>query len=333
MPNNKLAAIRYRIINRCLLDYKEGVTLEYLKQACERALDIKPIGKRTLEGDIHNMRYNDGLGYLAPIEFTMGRYKYSDEDYSIDRFPINTKDLQNLKFASTILSQYKHISYLEKFQGTVQKIIAAINVRRLQEEEPEFPFIDFETAPLTFGSEFIEPLIQAIREQKVIELYYQSFQSHSSYQHILHPYYLKEYRNRWYLIAYHNKFKGIRVFGLDRIKSLNTLPSIPFISKEFDIKKYYQHSVGVTKFDKTPTDIVISFTKPQAKYILTQPLHESQELVEENTDSKIFQFTLIPSYEFTSQILGWGPEAEVISPEWHREKIYKRLKATLARYN
>jgi hypothetical protein len=94
MPRNKEALIRYRIINRLLLE-KKSVTMEEMKEACERALDRAPLGLRTLAGDIADMRSDDRLGYHAPIvcDRETGRYSYSDPEYSIDRFPIGWRPL------------------------------------------------------------------------------------------------------------------------------------------------------------------------------------------------------------------------------------------------
>jgi predicted DNA-binding transcriptional regulator YafY len=230
----------------------------------------------------------------------------------------------------------------------VQKIVDAINVRRLQDEEAVFPFIGFEQAPVTVGSEFLEPLVQAILNRRVIDLEYQSFRSEKPTHHILHPYYLKEYRNRWYLLAYHDHFREVWVYGLDRVKGLGVVHGKKFIETGFDITDYFRHHVGITRSGEEPEEILVAFSRPQANYIITQPLHESQEMVGEgdlgmplNTSQKIskgeegkvvFRYHLVPTFEFTSQLLGWGPAVEVISPEWLREEIVEGLTASLLNY-
>ncbi len=74
--------IKCRVINRCLIDLKY-VSKTELKEACERALDISPIGLRTIDGDIHAMRFDRALGYLAPIRIdrSSSRYYYDDPNY------------------------------------------------------------------------------------------------------------------------------------------------------------------------------------------------------------------------------------------------------------
>ncbi|MGF1584314.1 MAG: hypothetical protein ACFCUM_03255 [Bacteroidales bacterium] len=93
----KHALIRYRVINRWLIDRKY-VSKTELKEACERALDISPIGLRTIDGDIHAMRYDRALGYQAPIRIdrSSSRYYYDDPNYSIDNIPLDEEELGSL---------------------------------------------------------------------------------------------------------------------------------------------------------------------------------------------------------------------------------------------
>lgn len=172
----------------------------------------------------------------------------------------------------------------------------------------------------------------ALSENIVLQFNHQSFFSKKINTHVIHPYYLKEYRNRWYLIGYNEQFNGIRTYGLDRIQSIEQLDDHKFIESEFDAKKHFKNIVGVTALKKEPQEILLSFTKAQSKYLITQPLHDSQEIVEENEDEVIFKYYVIPTFEFTSQILGWGDQVKVLEPKEYREEIIKSLKSNLNQY-
>ncbi|MBM3435833.1 MAG: WYL domain-containing protein [Bacteroidetes bacterium] len=203
MSLNKYALIRYRVINQCLKDYKY-VTKDKLKKACEGKLDITPISYRTIDADIHNMRHDDRLGYNAPIKFDAIRkvYYYDDPDYSIDQFPLNREEVLALSFTATLLQQFKHVDIFNKFAGSVQKIVDAVKVYRLSEENETLSFVDFEKVPSEKGSEHLHVLINAIRHKKVVHIVYRAFYSGKNHQHDIHPYLLKQYRNRWYLIGF-----------------------------------------------------------------------------------------------------------------------------------
>jgi predicted DNA-binding transcriptional regulator YafY len=323
MPLNKEALIRYRVINRCLVGYK-FVSKERLIRACEEALDIAPIGERTIDQDLHDMREDGRLGYYAPIRFSREKngYYYEDPGYSIDHIPINEDELEALSFASTMLDQYKNIEIFSTFSGAVQKIVDAINIRRLMKEESSYSFIQFDKAPLIRGSEYLEAIIRSIREKQAISMEYRRFTSEKAYLHIVHPYLLKEYRNRWYLIGLNHELDDIRTYGLDRIISISPAPvSIGSRVSDFNPASYFRSTIGISVPHTDPVRVILKFTLAQAQYIITQPLHESQEIIGETSDHLTFSLFVTPTYEFISMILGWGPDVEVLEPAGLRAQV------------
>lgn len=333
MPKNKGALIRYRVINRCLLDNKY-VTREKLVKACEDAMDIRPIGERTIEADIHAMRHDTRLGYFAPIGMEKGRgYFYEDDDYSIDNIPLNREELDSIVFASKLLEQYRGVDILRRFTGSVQKLVDALKVYRLNEEDSEMDYIELEGVEEDRGRKYMDALIEALRNRQVLKIGYRSFTSQKDITHIIHPYLLKEYRNRWYLVGYNEKYEGIRTYALDRFVSLQEEPSVAYTDTGFDAARYYENVVGISVLEEDPVDVEIAFTEMQAQYVNTQPLHKSQQYVGKEDDRHVFKYKLVPNYEFVSQILGWREEAMVLRPESLRKEILGISKRIQAMYS
>jgi len=322
MPLNKEALIRYRVINRCLVESRH-VSKAKLIRACEEALDIAPIGERTIDQDLHDMREDSRLGFFAPIRHSREKsgYYYEDPDYSIDNIPLNEEELEALSFASTMLEQYKHIDLFTTFTGAVQKIVDAVNIRRMLKTEPSSPFIQFESVPEMKGSEYLMEIIEAIRDKKVIEIKHKRFDSEKAYLHRVHPYLLKEYRNRWYLIGLNDDLQQIRTYGLDRILEILVNREIEFFDAGFDPADYFKSAIGITASDAEPQEVILKFAKDQGQYIITQPIHESQEIVEETDSHVIISLHIIPTFELVSLILGWGAEVEVLEPEALRTRV------------
>jgi len=325
MPKNKDALIRYRVINKCFLE-KKNVTLKELVTACEEALDISPLSERTIEADIRAMRYDRGLGYNAPIKMnrSKGVYYYDDPAYSIDNIPLNEEELDSLLFASRLLEQFKDIELFRTFKGSIDKLVEAVNVYHLPEYKDIRNFIEFERVEYTKGTNLLKELIDAIKNRSVIKIEYHSFTSPRSTFHILHPYHLKEYRNRWFLIGYNEQFSDIRTYGLDRIIKIQIEETLKFKDVGFDAQKYYENVIGISVSHEEPVEIHIAFSELQTQYILSQPLHKSQEFAKNLGDRYVFKFLLVPNYEFYCQILGWGENVEIIKPTTIRN-IYKSI--------
>jgi len=309
-------------------------TISEMIQSCENALDIHPIGKRTIEADIYAMRYDDRLGFEAPIEYdrTLRAYKYSDPDYSIDRFPINEEEVQTLRFAATILRQFRHIGYLENFEGTVQKLITAINEGNLGGEEADLLFIQLEEAPLVKGTEFISQLIHHIEEKEVLKIKYRKFDSDTIAEYIVHPYLIKEYRNRWYLVGFDDADEKFKIFGLERMVSMERAFLKEYRKKIVDFDRFFGNSIGITRYDQKPKEIIVAFSDRQARYLATQPLHKTQTLLRKEDGRYIFQFTIVPTHEFTAALLGWGSEVEVLEPEAYRKEVAAKIKEMAGLY-
>jgi len=333
MPTNKDALIRYRVINRCLIEFKY-VSREKLIRACEEALYISPIGERTINQDLHDMRVDERLGYFAPICFDRktSAYYYDDPEYSIDKIPINNDELNALSFASGLLQQYKDVDILKTFSCAVNKISDTINVKRMQQQTNVADFVQFETVSYYKGSEYLEFLINAIANKDVINMQHRRFDSEKSTSHIVHPYYLKEFHNRWYLIALDNELKELRTYGLDRIEELSINTNANFIEKPNDAEMFFSNTIGISEPQSKPEEIILQFTDNTGKYLLTQPLHSSQKLIKQENDEITISLFVVPNYELLTFILGWGHRVKVVAPESLQKRIKEELEKTIGLY-
>ena len=337
MPSNKHAAIRYRAIDRQLVQRKYP-SLNDLVSACEKALpsDTKrnTIGTRTISKDIEDMRHSEQLGFNAPIVYDRDQrgYVYEDPHYSITNFPLNQEEMKSLSFAANLLDQYRDIELFDTYIGAVEKVVNAIRVGHLKLKYPKYDFIGFEKVPKGGGSEFLNPLIEAIIHKWVVEIQYQRFESDKPILHLIHPYYLKEYRNRWYLIGWHDKWKDIRTFALDRMIAVEERIDKHYIEGYFDPVAYFKNSVGVIARMGDPVTVRLQFTKKQGDYILTQPVHESQVVEKETKDYLTIRLTVCIAYELITSIVGWGDQVKVLAPKSLKDEIKEMHRKALNLY-
>lgn len=324
MPLNLHALIRYRAINRCLIDFPYS-SFEHLKSACERALSVK-LHPRTIHGDIADMRHNELLGYFAPIEFDNYRrmYYYNDNSYSIDKLPLREEEINSICVAARLLDQFRGVEIFSQFSGSVRKIAEVANIYREYDETTFRNAIEFEKAYETKGTEFISPVVDAIKNKYALNLKYKSFTSDTVNEVVVHPYLLKEYRNRWYMIGLSSRNSDIKTYCLDRFQEKpERNMRVPYYESDFNAKTYFEDVIGITVQSDKPADIDIAFSDLQANYIITQPLHKSQERLKDENGRIVFRYRLVPNFEFLSYIMGLGKEAEVLRPKSIRTKIRK----------
>ena len=169
---------------------------------------------------------------------------------------------------------------------------------------------------------FLSTVIKAIREQKVLNMYYQSFERNAPTQHDLMPYAIKLFRLRWYVIGKVKDRDGIMIFATDRIANLEQLEEKFKYPKEFNIHEYYRDSFGIIIDNDVVCERVrIKVMNNQAKYFRSLPLHHSQIEIETTPEYSIFEYKLKPTYDFEQEILSHREDVEVLEPVALRDNI------------
>lgn len=229
------------------------------------------------------------------------------------------------------LNHIKDKDIPENIKGIVQKLADTIRISSVLAEKQHADFIDFEQVPEILGTNFLTVLVNGIRNKKVLELYYQPFYEDKPYFIRVHPYLLKEYHYRWYLIGLNETKKELRTYSLDRIWEIKET-GIPYLPKKFSAKDYFKNTVGIISPQGDPPQIRIEVLKPQAHYLVTQPLHPSQNIVSEDEKGIIFNYRVHPTYEFKTLLLGLGCDIRVLEPASLRKDIISELRNALEAY-
>jgi len=269
------------------------------------------------------MMRSDHLGYNAPIKRKNGEYYYDDKGFSIRNATVSKKDVQNISVAIKMLKTYKGLHFFREVEGLINKLEKNVHLQTYEEVQK---IISFEQIPASTGQELINPLMEAILDKQVIRLSYKKFTSKEEKRYTLHPYFLKEYRNRWYILGWYENENYIKTFALDRITGFDVVLEQDYLEiHRPNPDLYFKNTIGITLNGSAPEVIELKFVKTKAPYIKSQPLHESQEIVEETEDFLTVRLQLTLNYELENLILGFSDEVEILKPAILREKIMKRV--------
>jgi len=166
------------------------------------------------------------------------------------------------------------------------------------------------------GTENLYGLLQAIKNKVQIEFNYQKFWDDEESERQAAPYALKEFRNRWYVLAKDLKDEQFKSFALDRLRDLTITKKRFELPEDFHVSKHYQYSFGIISPNgKKPEEVVLSLEPLQGKYIKSLPLHESQEILVENEEEFRIQLNLIITHDFFMELLSFGDRLRVLKPE------------------
>ena len=191
----------------------------------------------------------------------------------------------------------------------------------------------FESEPSSHR--FLTDIIRAIRDERMLEVNYQSFKMDEPRNFLLEPFCLKECKRRWYLFARkHGIDKEPHSFALDRINSV-TVSEKPFtIPKSFNAQSFFSTRYGVLQYEgEKPAHIKLKVCARQANYFRTLPLHSSQKEVEKTTDYSIFAYYLTPNHDFIHDVLYYGDDVEVLEPMELRSAFETIVENIANKYN
>lgn len=335
MALNKNALIRYKTIDKCLQNNYREWTLDDLIEACSNVLYEYEgrkvnVSKRTIQLDIQMMR-SDKLGYNAPIVvYDKKFYQYEDPEYSITDIPLNENDMSVLTETVEMLKQFKDFSLFSELGGIIQRLEDKVYTEKTKQSA----IIHLDKNEKLKGLEHLDTLYQAILKKMVLRITYKSFKARKASEVVFHPFILKEFNNRWFLVGKTSAKKPIATFALDRIEKVDYDLSIPYLDINFNGEEYYKNTIGVTVLaEEHVQEIHLKVDKNNAPYVLTKPIHHTQEMITRLHDGSIIvKLDVHINYEFERVILGFGESIEVIKPRLLRKRIRKNLENAVKLY-
>ena len=198
------------------------------------------------------------------------------------------------------------------------------------------------------GNQWLLPILNAMKGNHVIRLEYQEFFDVEPREILLEPYCVRVFRQRWYVIGImENEPEGeepseltnqgqIRRYALDRILHLETTEETFKMPRQFSVESYFADAFGIIvepeEYQVERIRLKVSDVNHRRQYLRSLPLHHSQREVERHSDYSVFEIRVAPTYDFIQQILAMGSEAEVLSPDYVRAEIKRRIKEMAALY-
>ncbi len=335
MPQNKDFAIRIEILDECLRNCYRKWTLQNLIDAVNIKLNErygKTVSKKTVQDALKYMK--EELPKPAPIEKrkegTITYFFYSDPKYSIKNLPIEPEEIDFLKDAIHLLRQVNDFKILGEVDAIINKLQNTVNTNI----EGGVTIVQFEKHTTALGTGYIDKIFDAIKGKIALRITYQSFKAIVPEQWVFHPYLLKEYRNRWFVIGRKENSYSVTILALDRIKEIRNSGNEYIGNNLFNPETYYSNLIGVSLPDGEQIQpIELKIASNQSPYIRTKPIHHTQEIIKEYKNGGVkVRLWLINNYELRSALLGYGCDIEVLKPETLRNEMKEIFQKGAVKY-
>jgi predicted DNA-binding transcriptional regulator YafY len=335
MPISKNAYLRYKTLDNCFRNTRRKYSIDDLVDACNKALEeafseTGGVKKRQVYSDIEYMESDAGYSVELKKE-KVGRnvyYRYVDPKYSILSAPIKEEELNQLKESIDLLSRFKGLPQFDWVEDISIKLESLTTKNNSSQS-----IVGFEQNPYLKGLEFFKPLFDSIIQKAVLEIEYKSFKSVESTRMIIHPYYLKQYNNRWFLFGLNMQWNRISNISLDRIEGIIEIND-KYIPSDIDFDEYFDDVIGVTIANEAIVQqVVLYVSNSLTPYILTKPIHGSQKIEVEEDGSSMVRLNLIINFELERLLFSFGPSIKVIEPESLALEMQNQAKKLLEEYN
>ncbi|MBS1647308.1 MAG: WYL domain-containing protein [Bacteroidetes bacterium] len=259
----------------------------FLDRQSEIESDTYQISQRTFQRDINEIR----------------------SIFSID---IQYNKTQNCYFISDEEDINNHTQLLDSFH--------LFNALSLHHNYTQY--IHFENR-IPKGTEHIHHLLLAIKNKWTVHLTYHKHYEEYAEEVVLYPYLIKQFKGRWYVLGIKESTQQLRTYALDRVVQMDIKKKKFIADKNFNPAYIFQHCFGIiTPENEKPKKIIFEFNEQQAKYIKGYPLHTSQKIVQEKKGGNVvFEITVYQTYDLMMELLSYGDELNIHSPEELRQNL------------
>jgi predicted DNA-binding transcriptional regulator YafY len=330
MPVDKQVRIRYQVLNRCFRDLYKKYTIDDLVDACNAALrnqDRKEVSKRTIQSDINNMEAEYGLRFEENLYQGKKRiYSYYDTSYTLPEFQLDDADRNKIQAAVNVLENFAGEPVLDWARTLLKQIESGMFY------SDSSPVVSFQSNPDLKNISLFGDLLDAIYNKKVLKLTYTPF-GKDSYEERVYPYHLKQFNDRWYLIAQAVGYEYYGHYALDRIDHFEEVDTPNYKESEVSFEEYFDDVIGVTvPEDHEPVDVILSVSNSRFHYIDTKPLHLSQRILGKDKNYTRISINVKINKELISLLLSFGADLEVLAPASLRQMIAKAIRAMNQKY-
>ncbi|MBO5455066.1 MAG: WYL domain-containing protein [Muribaculaceae bacterium] len=179
---------------------------------------------------------------------------------------------------------------------------------------------------------YLSQVISALRENHPVRFTYRPYtRLNPTKDVIVEPYFLKIFKQRWYVTGRNVKDDKIKTYALDRMEDVKIEDDTFVVDKSFDLESYVRDTFGIVFSQGEPKEVVLRADTRQSKYLRALPLHHSQREVMHDEYS-LFYYKLRLTSDFVQELLSYGPNIQVVSPPELKAMVVTQLRDALAKY-
>lgn len=301
--------------------------MEKCSDALEDAGYPRVSSKNTILKDLRNIERDFPEAHIVQRRSSRYTYyEYEDKSFSIYNIPLNDDEMSKLTQTIAVLSKFEGLPNFDWVNDLIEHFKSSLNIQSTKNA-----VVAFDDNTELHNRGYFAQLFSAIVSEQSLDITYKPFSKDPKVYHF-HPYFLKQYNNRWFLFGCVDGYDSLSNFPLDRIEKISN-SDIPYKkNSKFDFSEIFKNCIGVSHLFDEPQIIKISISENLFPYIETKPIHHTQKLIVNENSKKIIEIFAIPNRELKSLIMSYGSDVSVLEPEPFRQVFFEEAKKTLKKY-
>lgn len=283
------------------------------------------VDARTIRRDITYMR--DQLG--APLEYdaTRNGYCYTEPTFRLSFFQITEGELVSLLLAERLLHQYRGTPFEQNLRRAFKKLSemlpdsVSVRIDAIADCLAVLPVVQTDYDPALFTA-----LARAVVGRRKIEVVYHTADRDATTTRVLSPYHLMLRGDDWYVIAHDDYRNEIRVFAVQRVRSVRETGELFERLPGFRVESYMGESFRVVRGDGHHR-VALYFRPPTAGRIAEKTWHPSQTIEPATDGGLILKFEVSDLREVVRFVMFWGQDCQVVEPETLTRQVLRECEA------
>ena len=174
----------------------------------------------------------------------------------------------------------------------------------------------------------IEQLTRAITQSRKVQMRYYSASQDTTNRREADPYRLWYTDGALYLIAHCHRHREVRMFAVDRIRSLTITNQSCQMPLGFDLDAYVRDVLVVMR--GKPIEVELLFERSTAAWAKDRQWHQSQQCTVHKDGRVTMRLQVADTRELVGWVLHFGSGARVIEPQSLREKVQEEARKIIS---
>lgn len=173
--------------------------------------------------------------------------------------------------------------------------------------------------PIPFAGNTLRTVIEAMRENALIELTYRGY-GQPERNYLIEPYCIRLFNQRWYILGHFDD--KLRLFSFDRILAISKSNRHFTLPDDFDCDAYFNEYFGMMTDSRVKLERIVIRAHGQERYYLRDlPLHNTQKEINSTDSTTDFELYLRPTADFLAVIFSRVGRIEIVSPIHLKEEL------------